>query len=221
LAWYGKQVWDRSIGRIGGFEEMLEALSSRQTQWLAKDKLRGFLRVRRAVEDLENARWISYCLSIQHAFEQAGSPKRTARKMIGALIELEENIHLHSDSPQSGLIAFACRDGLAEIVIADRGIGPLASLRKNPDFSHLKDHGTALRTALQDGNSRFGSDRGGVGFHDLFVALANSSGLLRFRTGDYGLVIDGRSPNLVNAQLCQLANLKGFFISVRFSTVER
>jgi hypothetical protein len=217
LAWHGKAVWQVESKRLSGFEELIGSLKSSVPVWVSNDKRVGFLRVRRGIDDTLNSRWVSYCLSVQHAFQSVGTHKHTAQQMIGAIQELEENIHLHSDAPRTGLVAHWCHEKAFEFVIADRGIGILASLTKRADFAKMSDHGIALRTALQDGNSSLGPEREGVGFHDLFVGLANHSAKLRFRSGDHALVIDGTSPKLAEAQLIQLARLKGFVVSVRCS----
>lgn len=221
LAWYGRKTWQASTRGLVGFEAMVAALKATHSRWVSPDSRLGFVRVRRAAEDTMNRGWVSFCLSAQHAFQTAGIGKRTAQQIIGAMCELEENIHLHSEAADTGLIAFASVADSFEFVVADRGIGVLASLAKRKDFADLRDHGIALQTALKDGNSRFGPDRGGVGFHDLFVGLANLSAQLRFRSGDYALSIDGASPRLEQAELVQLACLKGFFISVRCSGPSR
>ena len=48
---------------------------------------------------------------------------------------------------------------------------------------------------LQTGCTSTGDPERGRGFDDLFRGLANHNGLLRFRSGDAALVIDGQSPS--------------------------
>jgi hypothetical protein len=62
--------------------------------------------------------------------------------------------------------------------------------------------------------SRFGAPDRGKGFRPIFTGLANLSGLLRFRSGDHALGIDGQSPSLVKAHTAQKLILPGFLASV-------
>jgi hypothetical protein len=80
----------------------------------------------------------------------------------------------------------------------------------------LVDHGDALKLALQDGVTRFGSseDRG-HGFRPLFTGLANLNGALRFRSGDHALTIDGYQPIALRSRIARKVTVDGFFVSVR------
>lgn len=104
-------------------------------------------------------------------------------------------------------------------MVADRGIGLLASLQSCPEHADLQDHGKALEAALTDGTSRYGSKSGhGHGFRDMFLGLINLQGSLRFRSGDHALLMDGSSPTLATAQLAQKPMIDGFFASIRCAT---
>jgi anti-sigma regulatory factor (Ser/Thr protein kinase) len=178
----------------------------------------GFMRTLRAPldqNDENNQRWVLFRRKAQEAAEYAGLIRRTALGLAGALGELEDNIHRHSELPSSGLVGFRAIPGEFEFIVVDSGIGVLASLKQCPDYELIADAGTALRLALADGTSRFGRNTGnGFGFQGLFTGLANLQGFLRFRSGDHALTIDGRSPNLVSAKLAQRASFSGFSIFV-------
>ncbi|PPE73075.1 hypothetical protein C3942_14720 [Solimonas fluminis] len=138
-----------------------------------------------------------------------------AQQLVGAIGELEDNIHLHSQAVDTGYVGYRAGNNEFEFVVADAGVGILNSLKSCPDYADLKDAGDALQFALQDGVSRYGrSAQRGCGFRPIFVGLANLMGMLRFRSGDHVLVIDGQSPDLAMARVQQRANLPGFVTSI-------
>jgi hypothetical protein len=150
------------------------------------------------------------------ARDVAGLPGSTPGQLVAAMEELENNIHEHSEAPDTGILAFRATPAVFEFVAADRGIGILRSLQRCSIFADLDDHGRAIQAAISDGTSRFGSDsRRGYGFRPIFLGLANLQGSLRFRSGDHALLIDGTSPDLKTAQLAQKPMLDGFLASVQ------
>jgi hypothetical protein len=156
------------------------------------------------------------------ALNVAGLPGTTPGQMAAAMRELENNIHEHSQSAATGLLAFRAARGVFEFVAADRGIGVLTSLQQCPLHRTIQDHGKALQAALTDGTSRFGAESGhGYGFRPIFTGLANLRGFLRFRSGDHALTIDGTSPSLTRAQLAQKPAIDGFFASIRCQAPRR
>lgn len=176
----------------------------------------GFVMTQRNAGLEDQTAWMGFCLKFRQAAELAGLHKKTARGLTGAFQELESNIHLHSRRSHDGVVGYRVTHGEFEFVIADSGIGALASLQENPTYADLRDHGRALELALTDGISKFSADTGhGVGFRDLFIGLANLNGELRFRSGDHALTIDGRGPSLLSRRLTQKADqLKGFVASI-------
>jgi len=159
--------------------------------------------------------WEDFCLKARIAAVQAGLEPTEARALVGALIEIEENVYLHSQRVDDGVVGFSASPGRFEIVVGDSGIGVLNSLRSHPSYAKLVDAGTALRLALENGHSRYGSDSGhGLGFNALFVGLAALKAELRFRSDDHALIIAGTGPNLVSAKILQRPPLQGFIASV-------
>ena len=65
-----------------------------------------------------------------------------------------------AEKPDTGLVVYAATDGAFEIVVADAGIGVLASIKTSPEYVCLQDAGAALKVAVEDGNSRFGRASG-------------------------------------------------------------
>jgi hypothetical protein len=91
----------------------------------------------------------------------------------------------------------------------------MASLRSNPKFAALQSHEEALKLAIAPGNSRHTSPNRGLGFRPMFIGLANRKALLRFRTGDQSLTIDGTSPALSDARAAQKRVAMGFVVTAR------
>jgi len=175
----------------------------------------GFIATSRDPDREDQTEWVKFCRHGQEAAEFASLPKQQAQALIGAVREIEENVHLHSGRAHDGIVCFRANENEFEFVVADSGMGVLNSLRQAPEHAALTDAGTAIRLALTDGHSRFGRGSGhGYGFHGLFVGLANLDGELRFRSDDHALTIDGASPTLMTAHLSQKVPLRGFVVSV-------
>jgi len=176
----------------------------------------GFIRVRRKHVDLDYTNWIWFRRRFEAAMETGGFSVALAKQITGAMGELEDNIHWHSELARSGLLAFLANDKCFEFVVLDRGIGVLASLRHAEEFHSLGDDGAALEIAVSEGQSRFGEgSRRGYGFHDLFLGLANNKSHIRFRSGDHLLQLDGASGGKMTAKRAQRARGRGFLIGVR------
>ena len=175
----------------------------------------GFVLTKRDPNAEDQTNWVSFCRKAQEAAELA-LPKSFAQGLVGAMREIEENVHLHSERSFDGVVGYRGTRLEFEFVVADSGIGILSSLKKSPEYAQLTDAGTAIRLALTDGQSRLICENPGrgYGFHDLFVGLANLNGDLRFRSGDHALTIDGTSPTLVEARLSQKVETRGFLVNV-------
>lgn len=159
----------------------------------------------------ERAGWVVFLKRLQAAARQVGFGSSTSAGLVGAVKELVDNIDIHSQAPDSGIVGYSFDNSIFEFVIADAGIGVLTSLRQCQDYAHLRDHGDALLTALTEGESRFGRHTNhGYGFRQLFVSLAHLHGSLRFRSGDHRLEIMGNSPSLPIANIAQTSYLQGF-----------
>ncbi len=175
----------------------------------------GFVTTTRTAQAADRVEWTAFCRKAQEAAELS-LPKAAALGLIGALREIEDNVHVHSERSHDGVVGFRGNTEEFEFVVADSGIGVLKSLRQSPDYQHLDDAGTAIKIALADGQSRLRhlDPARGHGFHDLFVGLANLNGELRFRSDDHSLTINGASPSLMTAHLSQKVRLQGFVASV-------
>ncbi|MDB5971112.1 MAG: hypothetical protein JWQ90_3562 [Hydrocarboniphaga sp.] len=160
--------------------------------------------------------WTLWASRADQAAIYAGFPPKVAAEIVGALGELQDNIFRHSSAYESGLVAFAASRNTFEVVASDAGIGVRASLHQCPEYANVEDAGAALKVAVMDGESRFGRNSGcGFGMGQMFRALANHDGELRFRSGDHALQIYGHSPSLQGRlELLHKASLPGLTISV-------
>jgi hypothetical protein len=165
----------------------------------------------------DDSHWQQWASHAENAAVTSGLTRGLVNGLMGALGELQENVYQHSGRPETGLVAYAVTNGTFEFVIADAGMGVLASLQQNPEFAHLKDSGEALRVAVSDGVSRHGRASGrGYGIGQLFRALAHDSAELRFRSGDHALRLWGDAPSLRGQfEVAQKARLDGFIVTVR------
>jgi hypothetical protein len=160
--------------------------------------------------------WTLWFSRADQAAKTAGFPNKVAAMILGAFGELQDNVFRHSQAYQGALVAYAITDDGFELVVSDRGIGVLGSLRTHPDYIDLPDAGVAMRLALANGESRFGRESGaGVGIGQIFRALANLDGDLRFRSDDHVLEIRGHSPSLQgHIEVRHKAALPGLSVSV-------
>ena len=176
--------------------------------------LAGFVPTRRATYKNADTYWDSFMFAMHKAMVAAGFPSLFSRGLVGAMDEMQNNVHDHSERIDTGLVAYRVSSDRVEWVVADRGIGVLAGLKAG-SFPSLTESGEALKVALADGRSRFGVGKGrGYGFRELFKAMSARHGSLRFRSGDQALTITGQSPSLSLARLQQRANLSGFYVTV-------
>jgi hypothetical protein len=202
---------------------MLEALSKESIHDFPlrtsfKPKNVEFIRGFQTNAEGEDPRWIAFCKRLQGAVRSAGFEQSFSKVIAATVDEMGFNVVDHSGREDSSIVGYRSSPSEFEYVVCDAGIGVLESLRKNPVFSFLTTSDEALGKAVQEGNSRYGhlTDRG-MGFRELFNNVANRGAYLRFRSGDYALVVDGTigAPNLV-IQPCRYAS--GFLISITVKT---
>lgn len=150
-----------------------------------------------------------------HKAARAAGFAGTAALLVAAMGELIGNVVDHSEALASGIALFVTRPGQFEFVIADCGIGARASLTRNPEYVGLTDEGSALQAMVEVGVSRFARGTGhGNGFRPIFERLADMTGHLRFRSGDFALTLDGRFGDRVARQLSQKPRLRGVIAAV-------
>lgn len=240
LAQHGAIVLEKS-GRIGPLVEIALAASLHSDQYCGVSVNSSFatsldhaLRAQRAFGSSYNDRTGAFPLSVtnpvtasgtewdqwtthaENAAKAHGLNAHLVAGLLGALIEIQDNVYEHSGAPETGVVAYAITSNSFEFVVADRGIGVLASLRQNPKYADVSDAGAALQLAITDGVSRFPLETGhGQGFNQLFRTLVGHSAELRFRSGDHALTLrPGRDITEGASVLAQVAPMAGLSISV-------
>lgn len=199
----------------GSLSAMISAINLGRQEWINPNGggVNGFIRTTWDHETDEET-WMRFSLSMRRAATASGIPAAQSRQLDAAIVELWNNIFDHSDAANTGVVAYQACQGHFAFVVADNGAGVLQSLRRAKEFAGLRGHGEALRTALTEGASRFGVDRGrGFGFRQMFLSLRELDVSLRFRSGDHALILEGDNPTLTNAKLHEKAMLGGFFVS--------
>jgi anti-sigma regulatory factor (Ser/Thr protein kinase) len=236
-------VGDCRASELGPFVELLHlsacALlpSPEQLDWLSIDSLDALrTQAKRANEPWLNAAgtlglfrmgdghpeddrpWHAFCVAAHKAALSAGFVREAAAHLVAAIGEARSNVVEHSQASSTGTIVFRASHRRFEFAIFDRGSGVLTTLKQNSNFTHLADHGTALRLALSEGVSSSGERGRGFGFRQLFKGLSDLNGYLRFRSGDHALILEGYSPMLARATTAQKPFMPGFLFSVSCST---
>lgn len=160
--------------------------------------------------------WDQWTTHAENAAKAQGLSANLVAGLLGALVEIQDNVYEHSNAPETGVVAYATTSNSFEFVVADRGIGVLSSLRQNPNYASVSDAGAALRLAITDGVSRFPLETGrGQGFNQLFRTLVGHNAELRFRSGDHTLTLrPGRNSAEGASVLAQVAPLAGLSITV-------
>lgn len=195
----------------GSLGPILGPLAARPLQWLARDGRQGLI----SSTGLQCENILTSFKIDAHKAAQAAGFASTAALLVAALGELIGNVVDHSEALDSGIALFAAQSGQFEFVIADSGIGARASLARNPEYASLGDEGSALQAMVEAGVSRFPRHTGhGNGFRPIFEKLADMTGQLRFRSGDYALTLDGRFGDRVARQVAQKPRLRGVFAAI-------
>ena len=195
----------------GSYGPLLDALAGTRPQWLQGGGRCGMVKGRglTAEDALRSFKIDAHKAALGARFGKA------APLLIAAMGELVGNVIDHSQAEESGVAIFSARTGRFEFVVADRGIGVLRSLQQCSNYRTLGDEGEALAAMVETGVSRHGPDRGhGNGFRPIFERLADMTGQLRFRSGDYALSLDGQFGDRIGRQLAQKPRLCGFFAAV-------
>lgn len=199
------------------FDLVLQGLAASRISGNGARDIAGVFPLARLDPAGDDSQWHQWAGHAENAAVASGLARGLVSGLMGALGELQENVCQHSGRPETGLVAYAAVSGTFEFVVADAGVGVLASLRENPEFAQIADSGDALRVAVSDGASRHGNTSGrGYGIGQLFRALAHDSAELRFRSGDHALRLWGDAPSLSGQyEVAQKAQLDGLIITVR------
>lgn len=162
----------------------------------------------------DDAWWTQTLHDLVNELTASGFPTELARGLTGAVVEMVDNIWMHSETIETGLLAYQVRRRKFAFSVADTGIGVLASLKKNSHYEQLSSSMEAIRYAIRPGVSRF--DDGGLGFSNLVRALSDLWGNARVRSGEAGVLID-RTGDVRKRDFVYLPHLPGTHVSVRCS----
>jgi len=169
------------------------------------------------IEDLNafpDAEFEQFEMRFDRSAQSIGFSPKLAHGLHGALHEMCENAVIHSQTSTGILVGYAVEDGMAMFSVADVGIGVLASLRSHPAYEHICLHKDAIRAALQEGTSRFGPNTRGLGFRQIFKALAEQWGHLRFRSGNGCVTLNGHGLDANRGEESFPPHLPGFQVTV-------
>lgn len=158
--------------------------------------------------------WGEFLVRFRQSAKTVGFTHRKAEGIAAALGEMADNATLHAQSQTGAVVGYQVIDGAAVCCVADVGIGVLASLRENETYRNLRTHAEALRTALQDGATRYTSGEGGFGFRRVFKALAAMWGTLRFRSGQGCLTMDGSDFDADRGNEAFVLDRPGFQVTI-------
>ncbi len=162
--------------------------------------------------------WTAFLKRAEMTARTVGFAESVAAGLTGAIHELGDNVIQHSEAPDSGLAAFARSRAGFEYVIADSGIGMLASLRRAPEFRSLRDDLEALPLAMTPGVSRHGRGVGyGYGYRAVLLPLRAAHGVIRLRSGQAVLEMAGIGPQPDHGRCSQRPHHQGVVVSVEIS----
>jgi len=163
---------------------------------------------------LDDQEWQLFEARFNRSAQSGGLAKSRADMLQAALHEMAENVVIHSQSKEGGLVGYRILSGAVQFCVADVGVGVRASLRTNKAYEGIKTDKDAIREALKDGVTRFSKGYGGLGFRQVFKSLAAEWGLLRFRSGHGCIMMDGRDLAADRGKEYFPPNLPGFQVSV-------
>jgi hypothetical protein len=162
--------------------------------------------------------WIAFLKRAELTARAVGFADSVAAGLIGAIHELADNVIQHSEAPTPGVAAFARTASSFEYVVADSGIGMLASLRRASEFRSLRDDLEALPLAVTPGVSRHGRGVGyGFGYRAVFLPLKAAHGTVRLRSGHAVLEVAGAGPRPDQGRCSQRPRHQGVVVSVEIS----
>lgn len=168
------------------------------------------------VELGRNSGWTAFVKRAGSTARDFGFPDSISSGFAGAIVELASNVVQHSQDPRTGIVAFCGHRGVFEYVVADSGIGMLASLRTAPEFRSLRDDLEALPLAITSGVSRRGRGVGfGYGYRAVFLPLRAVNGTLRLRSGKAVLQIEGAGCRPDHGRCSQRPSHQGLVATIR------
>lgn len=149
--------------------------------------------------------------------DKTGMGKDALRRIVMTFVEMFDNLYLHSEAVATGVGVFQVRPGSFEFAVSDAGVGVLASLRRA--YPALMTHSEALTEAIKPNITRFIGEEAkahGHGFDQIIEGMANANSVMRLRSGDAALQIDGVNGRSEPPHVTVRPPIKGFCISAKF-----
>lgn len=147
-------------------------------------------------DQVEENDWALFLERFARSLQKQGFGRSLSLSLSKAFAEMSDNIIRHSgesrDAPANGVIAYHVEDRRMTFAVADVGRGVLSSLSANPKWSGLKTSTEALQAAVWSAATSDPNEEQGDGFLQVRRSLADLNGLLRFRSGDGVLSMNGR-----------------------------
>jgi len=138
-------------------------------------------------------------------------PNKLSASLTGGVFEIVDNVWRHSGSDTPSLLSYQIRNRMFSFCVADMGIGVLASLRRNRQFSYLTTSVEALEEAVKPSVSRL-ANGSGLGFDILIRALTDLWGQTRLRSGQ-GVLLFNRETEQKRKSGYFLPHLNGLQVS--------
>lgn len=165
--------------------------------------------------------WGEYLVRFRQSIKSVGFDLEKAKGIAAALGEMADNATLHANAPVGVLVGYQVIEGACVCCVADVGDGVLKSLTSHEAYRHVKTHKEAVRLALHRGVSRYGPGQGGLGFYNVFKALAAMSGTLRFRSGEGCVTMDGTDFDADKGEESYVLFRPGFQVTICCRTSNR
>ena len=165
-------------------------------------------------DDLAEQPWQLFLIRFTRSAITTGFGKQEANLLAVAMGEMVDNALHHSSSPVPALVGYRAFGGVAQFTVVDVGIGVLASLASCGEHQQLRYHNEAIRAALHDGTTSQGAGGGGFGFRQVFKALVEKHGNLRFRSFEGCITMDGRGLDEDAGKELFPPKLPGFQVTV-------
>ena len=158
--------------------------------------------------------WGEFLVRFRQLVKSVGFDLERAKGIAAALGEMADNAAVHANASVGVLVGYHVIEGACVCCVADVGDGVLKSLTSHEAYRHVRSHKEAVRLALRRGVSRFGPGQGGLGFYNVFKALAAMSGTLRFRSGEGCVTMDGTGLDADTGEESYVIFRPGFQVTI-------
>lgn len=161
--------------------------------------------------------WPLFLDRFARSLQTRGFGRSLSLSLSKALSEMSDNVIRHSGegqgTPANGVIAYHVENRHMTFAVADVGQGVLSSLSANPKWHHLRTSTEALQAAVWKAATSNPIEEQGDGFMQVHRSLADLNGMLRFRSGDGVLSVNGQGESR-QGSIGFVPPLSGFQLSI-------